>query len=59
MRAMQRGCREEEEPLPEQVVVAPVELERARDGEGVQEEHRAPRPPRAQRGPANKTVQER
>ena len=55
---VQRGCREEEPPL-EQVAVGLVELERARDEEGVQEEHRAPRPPHAQREPANKTVQER
>ena len=52
---MQRGCREEEPPL-EQVA---VELERARDDEGVQEVRRAPRPPRAQREPANETVQAR
>ena len=58
MRAMQRGCHEEEPPL-EQVAVELVELERARDEEEVQEEHRAPRPPRAQREPANETVQER
>ena len=56
MRAMQRGCREEEPPQ-EQVAVEPVELERARDGEGVREERHGPRLPRAQRGPANETVQ--
>ena len=51
MRAMQRGCREEEPP-PEQVA---VELERARDEEEVREVRRAPRLPRAQKEPANNT----
>ena len=41
-RAMQHGCREEEPPQ-EQAAVEPVELERARDEEGVLEERRAPR----------------
>ena len=51
---MQRGCREEDPP-PEQVA---VELERVRDEEEVREERCAPRPPCAQREPANETVQE-
>ena len=58
MRAMQRGCREEEPPL-EQVAVELVELEWARDEEGVREGRHAPRPPCVQREPANETVQER
>ena len=55
---MQRSCREAEPPL-EQAEVEPVELERAQDGEEVQEERRALRSPHAQREPANEMMPER
>ena len=56
MRAMQRGCREEE-PQLEQAAVELVERERA--DEEVRAAHRVQRPLRVQRGPANEMVWER